>query len=93
MPAHGGRIVDLAVQLRAFAPETWEQFTLAVRDYAAAVTADMVRCPTESLPRAQGMAVAANEIASLLQNAPKLKDNQLHAQRKPSNGQPAASGY
>ena len=43
-----------------------------MREYAAASTAEMLRCPPEALPRAQGMALAANEIAMTLMNAPKL---------------------
>jgi hypothetical protein len=88
MPAHGGRIVELALLLRGSAPEVWEQFTREIREYAAAQTAEMVRCPPENLPRAQGMAIAANEIATLLQNAHKTRD-QFHGQ--PATRKPAGS--
>jgi hypothetical protein len=79
MPA-SARIIDLAVALRGEAPETWEQFVLAMREYAAAMTAEMVRCPPELLMRAQGMALTANEISTTLANAPKLKDKMIHGQ-------------
>lgn len=68
----------MAVALRAQAPESWEEFVLAMREYAAATTTEILRCPPEMLLRAQGMALAANEIATILQNAPKLKDKMVH---------------
>ena len=79
MPGYA-RIVDTALALRAEAPEGWEQFVMAIREYAAATTTEMLRCPPELLPRAQGMALAANDIATTLQNAPKLKDKIIHGQ-------------
>jgi hypothetical protein len=75
------RIIDTALSLRAAAPELWEQFVLAMREYAAASTAEMVRCPPELLLRAQGMAHVANEFAMVLANAHKLKDKIEHGQR------------
>jgi hypothetical protein len=58
--------------LRAQAPGSWEQFVMAMREYAAASTAEMLRCPPEALAKAQGMALAANDISTTLISAPKL---------------------
>lgn len=72
--ASTARIVETAMLLRAVAPDLWEQFVLAMREYAAATTSEMVRCPPEMLPRAQGMAITANDLAVTLVSAHKLKD-------------------
>jgi hypothetical protein len=77
MPATG-RIVETAVRLRAAAPETWEEFVMAIREYAAASTTEMLRAPPEMLLKAQGMALCANDIATTLLNAAKLKDKFSH---------------
>ena len=86
------RLVDAALELRGEAPQAWENFVLAVREYAAATTTEMVRCPPELLMRAQGMAIAANEISATLQTAPKLKERMLngHSERP---AQPARPGF
>lgn len=66
------RIVETAMRLRAVETEGWEQFVMAMREYAAAQNTEMLRAPLEALPRAQGMALAAHDIATTLMNAPKL---------------------
>jgi hypothetical protein len=71
MPATG-RIVESAMRLRAESHEGWNEFVLAMREYSAATTSEMLRCPPEALARAQGMALAAHDIATTLMNAPKL---------------------
>jgi hypothetical protein len=71
MPATG-RIVEAAMRLRAESSEGWNEFVLAMREYSAATTTEMLRCPPETLPRAQGMALAAHDIATTLMTAPKL---------------------
>ena len=60
------------MQLRGIEPAMWEEFVLAVREYAAALTMDMLKHDHTTLLRAQGMALAANEIATTLQQAPQL---------------------
>lgn len=88
------KLIDAALELRGEAPQAWEQFVLAVREYAAATTTEMVRCPPELLMRAQGMALAANDISTTLQNAPKLKEKMLHGQpERPSQHQPVRPGF
>lgn len=68
------RIVDTAVRIRAESHEAWNEFVMAIREYAAGTTAEMLRAPPEMLPRAQGMAMTANDIATTLMNAPKLHE-------------------
>lgn len=68
------RIVDTAVRVRAESHEAWNEFVMAIREYAAGTTAEMLRAPPEMLPRAQGMAMTANDIATTLMNAPKLHE-------------------
>jgi hypothetical protein len=68
------RLVEAAMRLRGEAPESWDEFVLAMREYAAATTSEVVRCPPELLLRAQGMALCANDLAMTLLNAPKLYD-------------------
>lgn len=74
MPVSTAKLVDFAMRLRAEAPESWAGFTHAMREYAAAQAAEMVRCPPEMLAKAQGMAITATDIASTLNNAPQLYD-------------------
>lgn len=68
------RLVEIGVMLRAGQPQLWEEFTRAMREYAAGSALDMIRCAPDMLPRAQGMAMMANEIASVLNDAPKIHD-------------------
>lgn len=70
------------MQLRARHPDSWELFLTAMKQYAAQITTQMVSCPPELLPRAQGMALQANEIAAVLQNAPKTYEALLAAADK-----------
>ena len=60
--------------LRGAEPEVWEVFVNAVRDYATAAAMDVLKHPPETLLRAQGQALALNELATVLQDAPKLHD-------------------
>jgi hypothetical protein len=66
------RLVYAAMRLRGEAPEAWDEMVAAVREYAAATTSEMVKCPVELLMRAQGMSLAANDLATTFMNAPKL---------------------
>lgn len=77
------RLVAAAMELRAMSPGTWDQFVMAMREYSAATTAEMVRCPPEMLARAQGMALCASDIAVTLATAPKLHEKM---QGRPNNG-------
>jgi hypothetical protein len=70
--ADNRRLVEAAMQLRGVEPTVWDEFVMAMREYAAATTTDMLRSPPELLMRAQGMALAANEIATVLREAPQL---------------------
>ena len=63
--ADHGRLVVAAMRLRGSAPDDWEQFVTAMREYAAMITSDMVAAAPEQVMRAQGMAVAATKIAQI----------------------------
>ena len=69
---NSAKVIETSVMLREHAPELWSRFVEAVEDYALLVAADMVRCDIGLLARGQGMAIQANEIATILRNAPKL---------------------
>ena len=71
MPVSVG-LVRAAMALRAESPEMWTGFLGAMREYAVEVQGEMIRCQPEMLVRAQGMAIMANEIASVLEDAPAL---------------------
>jgi hypothetical protein len=60
------------MELRAAAPDAWQRFTDAVQMYAAEIGTNLVSAPVESLPRAQGMALQARDIAVMLATAPKI---------------------
>jgi hypothetical protein len=86
MPSHD-RLVQTAMVLRAESPHGWESFVMAMREFAAATTTEILRCPPEMLQRAQGMALAANELAQVLNEAPKLHDKMQQASiGRPHNG-------
>lgn len=82
MPIDQRKLVDAAMELRAVAPEQWREFCLAVNAYAAAQTVEMVRVPPDVLLRAQGMALGVHELASLFNEAPKLKEQHMEAQAR-----------
>lgn len=71
MPANAG-VIRAAVALRSAEPELWAGFVSAVRAYADEALSDMLRCQPEMLQRGQGMIIMANEIATLLADAPVL---------------------
>ena len=83
------KLVDRAMNLRGQAPEAWDEFLAAVRDYSAQVTAEMVRCPPELLSRAQGMAIQAGEISGVLNDAPRLYEKMMQHKMGARNGQEA----
>lgn len=68
--------------LRAMAPGEWDRFVQAVRGYAAEANVEMLRSEPALLLRAQGVAVALNELSSVLATAPQAMD------RMRTNGRP-----
>ena len=68
------KIVEKAMALRGAAPDTWGEFVLAVREYAAGATADVLKHPPETILRGQGVALGINELATILHTAPQLHD-------------------
>jgi hypothetical protein len=75
------KLVKCAMALRAESGEGWNQFVLAMREYAAASTADMLRAPAEMLLKAQGMALASNELAATFNEAPRLYEKMMGQHR------------
>ena len=68
------RVVETAMLLRGEAPEAWAEFVMAIREYAAGLTTDVLKHPPETLLKGQGMALAATEIATILNTAPQLAE-------------------
>ena len=60
--------------LRGAVPDLWEAFVLAMLERADEAAKAMVNAPLEMLPRAQGMAIEARDIAKLLAEAPQQFD-------------------
>ena len=75
-------LLEAAVALRAAQPELWDRFVAAVNAAAAGYALAMVRCDPALLMRAQGMAMAAQELATILKTAPVL----LEKLKGPKNG-------
>lgn len=78
----GAQIVIAAMRLRASSPEAWEQLIVAVREYSARSAMEMVKCPPEQLVRAQGMAQMAQELTTLMMDAPKLYERMQQARKQ-----------
>jgi hypothetical protein len=66
------RVVAAAMALRGAESEVWNEFVSAMREYAATLAMEVLKHPPETLLRAQGAAMAANEIATILHTAPQL---------------------
>jgi hypothetical protein len=80
-------LVRAAMALRGRAPSEWDTFVRATREYAAQVVSQMVTCPVDKLPMAQGMAIQAQELAATLLKAPEIYEKTYQARNK--NGQVA----
>jgi hypothetical protein len=78
----GSQIVVAAMRLRGSSPEAWDQLVVALREYAARTAMEMVKCPPDSLPRAQGMAQMAQELTTLMMDAPKLYERMQQARKQ-----------
>jgi len=66
------RLVKAAMALRAEAPVGWSEFVLALREHAATSTSEILRVQPDMLLKAQGMAIMATELSSVINDAPKL---------------------
>ena len=62
------------MELRAVAPEAWMRFLLAMATYRSEQADKMIGVSLEMLPRAQGMALAVDELNKLFVDAPKLHE-------------------
>jgi hypothetical protein len=83
-------VIESAMMLREQAPEQWNRFVAEMRGYATQVAEDMVRCDPALLPRGQGLAIQANEIATMLEQAPKLYEQMRNLREKLRHGQQAS---
>jgi len=82
--------------LRAEAPQGWNEFVMAMRENAATSTTDVLRVTPDLLLKAQGMAIMAHELATVLNDAPKLYDKMMekkHGQTAGQNSRPPGSIY
>ena len=76
MPDYG-RLVRASMALRAEAPQGWDEFVMAMREQAATMTQEILRVPPEMLVRAQGMAIMAHELASVVRDAPAMHEKMM----------------
>lgn len=79
------RLIEAAMALRAGAPEQWARFVDAMNGYSVSMLGQMISCDPALLPRGQGMALAAHEIAGLLRDAPKIYEQNYTAKEKARN--------
>lgn len=79
------KLIEAAMGLRGAAPEQWARFTDAMNNYSVSMLAQMISCDPNLLQRAQGMSLAANEIAGLLRDAPRLFEQNYIAKEKARN--------
>lgn len=87
-------LVRAAMLLRGEAPAAWTGFVGALEEYAAGVTAEIMRADPSVLMRAQGMALMVHEISAILRDAPKTFDKMQQLQRgKPDGRRPDAGGF
>ena len=80
------RLLQAAIALRGEYPQLYEHFVSCLRVYAAEVLTGVMRAPPEALQRAQGMAIQANDLATLLTNAPQALERirNKHNGRRPT---------
>ena len=76
------QLVRTAMELRARAPNEWESFLLAMRAYSAEMMTEILRCPPETLMKAQGMAIMAHEVTMILVEAPKIYEKAQRSRRE-----------
>jgi len=82
-------LVSAAMALRASSPGGWEHFLQALDEYAKEMAQSLLTSPPEALAKAQGMALAVNELTQTLINAPKQYDKLQAAKLgKPQHGRP-----
>lgn len=67
-------LVRASMALRGESTELWLGFVGAMGEYALAMQSEMMKCDPSLLPRAQGMALMATEIAGIIADAPALYD-------------------
>ena len=72
------KILEAAMVLRSASYDGWEMFVVAIREFAAAATTDMLRVPPEGLAKQQGVALGLNQLALILRDAVKTYEARRH---------------
>lgn len=83
---NSAKVIETAMMVREQAPEQWGRFVDAMRSYSTEIAVEMVRSDPSLLLRSQGLAIAANEIAEMLERAP-LVYEQMRNLREKTRGQ------
>lgn len=86
MAVDSSGLVRAAMELRMSSPAMWAGFVGAMREYAQAMTQEMVKAAPDMLLRAQGMSIMAHEIAGILETAPQTFDKLQQVQRGRADG-------
>jgi hypothetical protein len=76
------RLIKASMALRSVAPDMWGELVDAAREYSSQVNADMVRADPTMLLRAQGMAIAVNELATIFHQAPALYEKLMKSGKR-----------
>lgn len=85
MALNNEALVLMGMRLRQSQPELWNDFLIAVRDWSNQTAQAMVTADPQHLMRAQGMAIAARELSSIMWETPKLFEQ---LQRRPQKAGP-----
>jgi hypothetical protein len=75
------KLVSASMQLRAMAPDAWDDFLRAMREQAATTTTEILRVSPDMLSKAQGMAIMVHELSSVLNDAPRLYEKMQEARK------------
>jgi hypothetical protein len=76
------RLVEAAMRLRGADSDGWDSFVMALREYAATSTRDLLRAgTTDDLLKHQGMALGLTQLAIHMHNAPQLYQKSLERLR------------
>lgn len=89
MAVNYDRLVQASMRLRMTEAAYWEEFVLALAEVAQSQTNQMLTVDISMLPKAQGMAYMANEVAAVLHTAParyEKIEQQIKAGKRNVNG-------
>jgi len=75
------RLVETAMRLRGVDADGWEAFVMALREYAASATQDLLRVPANDLLKQQGIALGLAQLALQMVKAPETYQRHLERVR------------